>query len=252
VAAERKISVFVSLFRSNRRALGVLVISTVAISVNWSIYVWAVNDGRILESSLGYFIIPLVSILFGAAVFKERISKIQWLAIGLAATGVCCEVAAIGHLPFVSLSLAFTFGAYGLLKKLSTVDSLVGFTVETLFMTPFAVCWLIWSQYSGAAHFPYEAWIMLLLFGTGVISSVPLILFAWGVKRSAMTTVGLLQYISPTMMFLAGAVAYHEPVSPVRLISFALTWISIIIFTAESFRRAKKPEDKTSVENRLQ
>jgi chloramphenicol-sensitive protein RarD len=251
MAAMRKTSVFVSLFRSNLRAVGIIALSSVAVTSNWGIYIWAVNDGRILESSLGYFIIPLVSILFGAAVFREHISKIQWLAIGLAATGVCCEVAAIGHLPFVSLSLAFTFGAYGLLKKLSAVDSLLGFTVETLFITPFALSWLIWRQYSGAAHFPYGMWTTLLLIGTGVATSTPLIMFAWGVKRSAMITVGLVQYASPILIFLTGTVVYHEPVSSVRLLSFMLIWISIIIFTAESFLRAKKPADGENVENRL-
>ena len=247
LAAGRGISAFVSLFRSNRRALVLIALSSVTITANWSIYIWGVNNGRILECSLGYFINPLVSILFGLVVFKERLNKIQWLAIGIAAAGVFSEVAALGRLPFVSLSLAFSFGVYGLLKKLSAVESLVGFTIETLFVTPFALSWLVWRQYSGAAHFPYGAWTTSLLIGTGVITSVPLIMFAWGVKRSPLTTVGLVQYASPILMFLTGAVVYHEPVSLTRLLSFALTWISIIIFTAESLWRAKNaPQRLTS------
>ena len=238
-AAARKTSDFVSLFRTDRRALVILLFSSLAVTANWSIYIWAVNDGRILESSLGYFINPLVSILLGTVIFKERLSKIQWLAIGIAAIGVCLEVAAIGHLPFVSLGLAFSFGIYGILKKLSATESIVGFTVETLFITPFALAWLKWRQYSGLAHFPYGTWITLLLIGTGVATSTPLIMFAWGVKRSAMTTVGLIQYTSPILLLIIGTAVYHEPVSFVRLLSFALTWVSIIIFTADSFRRAK-------------
>ncbi|MCL2010709.1 MAG: EamA family transporter RarD [Synergistaceae bacterium] len=240
VGASRKVPDIVSLFRSNRRALAMLMLSSVVITANWSIYIWAVNDGRILECSLGYFINPLVSILFGTVVFRERLNKIQILAIGIAAAGVCSEVVALGYLPFVSLSLAFTFGAYGLLKKLSAVESLVGFSVETLFITPFFLTWLIWRQYSGDAHFPYGVWTTLLLIGTGLVTSAPLIMFAWGVKRSAMTTVGLIQYTSPILMFLTGTLLYHEPVSSARLLSFSLTWLSITIFTAESLRRAKK------------
>jgi chloramphenicol-sensitive protein RarD len=236
----RKGSEIVALFRRNRRALSMLVLSGAMVTANWGLYIWAVNDGRILESSLGYFINPLVSILFGVVVFRERLGKIQWLAMGVAAAGVCCEVGALGHLPFVSLGLAFTFGAYGLLKKLSAVESLLGFTVETLFMTPFFLSWLIWRQYSGLAHFPYEARVGLLLAGTGVVTAVPLILFAWGVKRSAMTTVGIVQYASPILMFLSATLGYHEPIPPARMLSFSLTWVSIAIFTADSFRRAKK------------
>jgi chloramphenicol-sensitive protein RarD len=178
--------------------------------------------------------------LFGVVIFKERLGKIQWLAIAIAASGVCCEVVALGHLPFVSLSLALTFGAYGLFKKLSAVESLLGLTVETLFITPFFLLWLIWRQYLGAAHFPYEARITLLLAGTGVVTAVPLILFAWGVRRSAMTTVGIVQYASPILMFLSATVVYHEPIPAVRMLSFVLTWISIAIFTADSLWRAKK------------
>ena len=244
LTAGKKVSDAVWLFRSNRRALVLLILSGVAISTNWSIYIWAINEGRILESSLGYFINPLVSILFGVVIFKESLNKIQWLAIGVAAIGVCSEVIALGHLPFVSLSLALTFGVYGLLKKLSAVESLVGFTVETLFITPFALAWLLWLQYSGVAHFPYGTWTTLLLVGAGVITSVPLIMFAWGVKRSAMITVGLVQYTSPILMFLTGALIYREPVSSVRLLSFVLIWISIIVFTAESLWRAKRTDGR--------
>ena len=234
-----KITDFVLLFRVNRRALAILTLSSLIVTSNWSLYIWAVNNGRILESSLGYFINPLFSIMLGTLIFKERLSKIQWLAIGIATAGVCSEIVALGRLPFVSLGLAFTFGLYGLLKKLSATESIVGFTVETMLITPFALAWLIWRQHSGMAHFPYGVWTTLLLFGTGIATSAPLIMFAWGVKRSAMTTVGLIQYTSPILIFITGTVIYHEPVSTVRLLSFVLTWISIIIFMAEEFRRNK-------------
>ena len=243
-AAWHKISDIVSLLRSNRRATALLVLSSVTISANWGIYIWAVNDGRILETSLGYFITPLVSMFFGAAIFKERLNKIQWLAIVIAVAGVCSEVVAIGYLPLVSLSLAFSFGAYGLMKKLSAVESLVGFTIETMLIAPLFLIWLIWRGYSGATDFSYGIWVTLLLIGTGVVTATPLITFAWGVKRSSMIAVGLIQYASPILIFLTGAVVYKEPVSSARLLSFVLIWISIIIFSAESLLRAKKLADK--------
>ncbi|MCL1874680.1 MAG: EamA family transporter RarD [Synergistaceae bacterium] len=239
VAAARKTRDFVSLFR-NRRELVTLMVSSVVVTGNWGLYIWAVNSGKILESSLGYFINPLISILLGTMVFKERLSMIQWLSIGVATVGVCAEVVELGHFPFVSLGLALLFGIYGLFKKLSAIESTVAFTVETLLITPFALLWLIWRQSSGAAHFPYDLWTTVLLIGTGIATSMPLIMFAWGVKRSAMTTVGLIQYTSPILMFITGTLVYHEPVSNVRLLSFTLIWISIIFFTVDSFLRAKK------------
>jgi len=241
IAASRRTWSVIAPFRSNRRVLVLIVLSSIAITANWGIFIWAVNNGRILETSLGYFMIPLISMLFGAVVLKESLTKIQWLAIGIAATGLCLEVVTLGNLPFVSLALAFSFGSYSLLKKLTAIESLVGFTIETLFIAPFALLWLVWLQYSGAAHFPYGIWTTSLLIGSGVVTSVPLIVFAWGVKRSAMTTVGLIQYTAPLLAFLIGTFVYHEPLPGTRLLSFVLTWIGIIIFTAESFWRAGRP-----------
>jgi chloramphenicol-sensitive protein RarD len=230
----------VSLVRSNRRTLAMLAISGVTITVNWYTFIWAVNNDRILETSLGYFINPLVSILFGVIIFRERLRKIQWLAIALAASGVCVEIAKLGQVPAVALMLAFTFGAYGLLKKMLTVDSITGLTTETLFITPFALFCLFWRQNTGAAHFPYQAWTNILLVSTGVLTAIPLIIFAWGVKRTTMTLIGLTQYTSPIMMFLSATLVYHESISPARLLTFSLTWAGIIVFTAESFWFAKK------------
>jgi len=250
IIAIRRTSEVVSLFRSNRRALVMLVLSGVAVSTNWGIYIWAVNDGRILESSLGYFINPLISMLFGVVIFKESLNNAQRLAFGISTAGVCFEIIALGHLPFVSLGLAFTFGIYGLLKKLSATESIVGMAVETLFIAPFALLWLVW-RYSGTAHFPDETWTALLLVGTGMVTAVPLIFFAWGVKRCPLTIVGVVQYASPALLFLSATLVYHEPIPPVRLLSFVLIWISIIIFTVDSLRRARNSADLQKVENGL-
>ena len=234
-ALTRRWGEFTLLFRS-RRALGMLAFSSLTVSANWCIYIWAVNDGRILESSLGYFINPLVSILFGVVFFKEHLGKLQRLAVVLAAAGVCAEVLSLGRLPLVSLGIAFTFGLYGLLKKMSRAESLVGFAAETLLITPFALWWLVWRQQAGLAHFPYDPRRTFLLIGAGVVTAVPLILFAWGVKRTTMTTVGVTQYTSPILMFLTATLLYHEPMPPARWLSFLLIWASLLLFT-----KAQKP-----------
>jgi chloramphenicol-sensitive protein RarD len=230
----------VSLFRDNRASLATLALASVAITANWYLYIWAVNTGRILETSLGYFINPLLSILFGVAVFRERLRPFQVLAIGIAVCGVGVEVAALGSLPLLALGIAFTFGCYGLLKKMVHVDSLSGLALETLFIVPFALAWLIWLQKTGAAHFPYGAAMNLLLVGAGVLTAAPLVAFAWGLKRTPMTLVGFTQYASPILTFLTATLLYHEPMPPARVASFSLIWAAILLFTAESFLRAKK------------
>jgi chloramphenicol-sensitive protein RarD len=224
-----------ALFRSNRNALSRLAFSGAVITANWYLYIWAINNGRILETSLGYFINPLVSILFGMIFFNERLRKVQWAAVTLAVCGVLAEVANLGRLPIVSLSIAFTFGLYGLLKKLSAVDSMTGMFVETALMTPFALIWLAWRQSAGLSAFPYTLRLDLLLAGAGVLTAIPLIVFSWGVSRISLTAIGLIQYTSPIMTFLTATLVYHEPMPTARVISFALIWAAIIIFTAESF-----------------
>ncbi|MDR1515163.1 MAG: EamA family transporter RarD [Synergistaceae bacterium] len=224
-----------ALVRSNPKALLGLAFSGAIITVNWYLYIWAVNDGRILETSLGYFINPLVSILFGMIFFDERLRKAQWAAVTLAVCGVLAEVANLGRIPVFSLGLAFTFGLYGLLKKLSTVDPITGLFVETALMTPFALVWLAWRQSAGLSAFPYPLRLDLLLAGAGILTAAPLMVFAWGVSRISMTVIGLIQYTSPIMTFLTATLVYHEPMPTARIISFALIWAAIIIFTAESF-----------------
>jgi chloramphenicol-sensitive protein RarD len=210
------------------------------VTANWYLYIWAVTSGRILETSLGYFINPLLSIVLGVVVFRERLRPLQTLAVGLAACGVVVEVAALGHLPLVALGIALTFGTYGMLKKMISADSLSGLTLETLFIVPFALLWLVWRQNKGMAHFPYNVEITALLFGAGALTATPLITFAWGVRRTTMTAVGLTQYASPILTFLTATLIYHEPMPLARWFSFAFIWAGIIAFTAESFLHLRK------------
>jgi chloramphenicol-sensitive protein RarD len=232
----------VSLFRRNRSSLGLLACSGATVTANWYLYIWTINSGRILEASLGYFINPLLSILFGVVVFRERLRPLQALAVGFAACGVAVEVVAFGRLPLGALGIAFTFGVYGLLKKLIVADSLSGLTLETLFIVPFALLWLAWRQNAGMAHFPYSTEVNALLIGAGALTATPLIVFAWGVRHTTMTTVGLTQYASPILSFLTATLVYHEPMPLARWLSFALIWLGIIVFTTEPFLRPRPKE----------
>jgi chloramphenicol-sensitive protein RarD len=245
LAATRKGSEALSLLRS-RRALPRLALSGTIITVNWYMYIWAVNSGRILETSLGYFINPAVSILFGVIIFRERLGKVQWLAMGIAFCGVCVEVAELGRVPVVSLGLAVTFGLYGLLKKTFAVDSIAGLAIETALIAPFALLWLAWRQSIGAARFPYPLGVDLLLAGAGALTAFPLVVFAWGVGKTKMTILGLIQYTSPVMTFLTATLIYREPISTGRMFSFSLIWAGIIIFTAESLLASKRGKQSPS------
>jgi chloramphenicol-sensitive protein RarD len=239
LVASRSLKSLSSLFRPGRTLL-LLAASSAVISANWYLYIWAVNSGRILETSLGYFINPLVSILFGMIFFGERLRKAQWAAAAIASCGVIAEVVNLGSIPVVSLGLAFTFGLYGLLKKLSPAGSIAGMMAETAIMAPFALLWLVWRQHAGLSSFPYPLRIDILLAGAGVVTATPLVVFAWGVSRVSMTLLGLIQYTSPIMTFLMATFIYHEPMPLLRLVSFALIWAAIIIFTAESFMAGKR------------
>jgi chloramphenicol-sensitive protein RarD len=235
-----RLSGALALLKSGGKPLILLAFSSAVITANWYLYIWAVNGGRILETSLGYFINPLVSILFGMIFFKERLRKTQQAAFAIALCGVLAEAANLGRIPVVSLGLAFTFGIYGLLKKLSPVSPMTGMMAETAIMAPFAIIWLIWRQHAGLSSFPYQPRIDLLFAGAGVLTAMPLIVFAWGVGRVSMTFLGLIQYTSPIMTFLTATLIYHEPMPASRILSFALIWIAIIVFTAESFMAGKK------------
>ncbi|MDR1048663.1 MAG: EamA family transporter RarD [Synergistaceae bacterium] len=240
LALTRGMKTVASLFRDNRSSLPTLALASAALTANWYLYIWAVNNGRILETSLGYFICPLISILFGVVVFRERLWPFQVLAVGIAACGVGVEVAVLGSLPLVALGIALSFACYGLLKKMVRVDALSGFALETLFIVPFALAWLAWLQKTGAAHYPYGTALNVLLAGAGVLTALPLLTFAWGLKRTPMTLVGLSQYASPGLSFLTATLLYHEPMPSARVVSFSLIWTAILLFTAESFLRAKR------------
>jgi chloramphenicol-sensitive protein RarD len=237
-------------FRAAALTWGVLriyLISAALIGVNWLTYVWAVNAGFIVETSLGYFINPLLSVLMGVVFLRERLRAWQWLPIGLATAGVLYltfayrvgaaeGLTAHGALPWIALTLAFSFGLYGLIKKVAPLNSLYGLTLETGILFLPALAYLIYSDVAGQGAFLHTSTGSdLLLVGAGAVTTVPLLMFAAGVRRIPLSLVGILQYITPTMQFLLGVLVYKEPFTHTRLIGFGIVWIALIIFGVEGF-----------------
>ncbi|MCK6567228.1 MAG: EamA family transporter RarD [Chloroflexi bacterium] len=232
-------------FRSvafNRRTLGIYTIAGVLLSANWLIYVWSVNAGFIVETSLGYFINPLLSVLFGVIFLRERLRPAQWVPVIIAAIGVTYLTVAYGRPPWIALSLAVTFGLYGLVKKLSPLGSVYGLTLETGIVFPIALLYLIVVQAGGAGEFLRDGFtIDLLLIGAGVVTTIPLLMFASAAKQIPLNMIGVLQYFAPTIQFLIGVFIYKEPFDHTRLIGFGIVWLALIIFWVENFIAHRNP-----------
>jgi chloramphenicol-sensitive protein RarD len=231
----------VALVRAPRK-LGLLAASAVLLSFNWLIFIWAVNAGHVLDSSLGYFINPLVNVLLGVLFLRERLTRPQVAAVGLAAAGVLALVVRAGHVPWVSLSLAATFGGYGLLRKVGGVDAVAGLFVETLILAPAAGGWLAWLARAGTGHFAAGGRQALLLAAAGAVTAVPLIWFALGVQRLRLATVGLLQYISPSMQFAVAVFAFGETFTAAHGLAFGCIWVSLAIYSADALQAARRAE----------
>lgn len=210
------------------------------IGVNWYIYIWAVNAGFIVETSLGYFINPLVNVLLGALFLGERLRKVQYIAVGLAAAGVIYLTLSYGALPWIALSLAFTFGFYGLLKKRVTIRPTHGLTLETAILFPFALAYLLFITSRGEAQvLAASPFIVLLVMAAGVITSVPLIAFAAAAQRLTLTSLGLMQYMAPTLQFCIGIFVYKEPFSSAQLVGFVIIWTALLLYTGETIQHQR-------------
>ena len=224
------------------KTIAIYSIAAVLLSVNWLIYVWGVNAGFIIETSLGYFINPLISVLLGVIFLRERLRMMQWLPVALAAVGVLYLTLAYGRLPWIALSLAFSFGIYGLVKKLAPLGSLYGLTLETALVFPLALFYLAFVGFRETGSFLHEGALTdLLLIGTGAVTSIPLLMFASAARQIPLTMIGVLQYIAPTIQFLIGIFLYHEPFDRSRLIGFGLVWIALIVFWAENYLASRVP-----------
>jgi chloramphenicol-sensitive protein RarD len=217
------------------RTLVLFTASALLLSVNWFVYIWGVNAGFIVETSLGYFINPLVSVLMGVFFLGERLRKGQWGAIALAAVGVIYLTVRYGALPWIALTLATTFALYGLIRKTAPLGSLEGLSLETALMFLPALGYLIYLESQGTAAFGHVDGQTTLLLGlAGVATAVPLLFFAAGARRIKLATIGILQYIAPTLQFLIGVLVYHESFSVDRLVGFSLIWLALVIYSAEN------------------
>jgi len=218
-------------------AAGIYALAAVLIGANWFLYVWGVNAGLVVETSLGYFITPLISVLLGVVVFRERLRRLQVIAVGLAAAGVAYLTITYGSLPWLALGLAFSFGSYGLVKKQAPLGSLEGLTLETAMLVVPATAYLLVAAAGENAAFLHTGLRTdLLLVGGGLVTIGPLLLFASSVQRVPLSIVGILQYISPTIQFLLGVFLLGEPFSRTQFIGFAVVWTAVVVFAIDGLR----------------
>lgn len=224
----------------NRRAMVLLCITAVLIAVNWLLYVYAVNSGHILAGSLGYYLNPLANVLLGRVVLKERLSWLQWASVALAAAGISAlAMDALGHL-WISLTLCASFATYGLLRKIAPVDAVAGLAIETMLLLPFAAGWLFWEWTSGNAVFGSGSpAILALIVGAGVVTATPLLLFTAAARQLAYSTLGMLQFLAPTMQFLLAVLIYGEPFTNAHAIAFAAIWGALGLYVLALVRHAR-------------
>jgi chloramphenicol-sensitive protein RarD len=223
--------------RSQPRLLGVSAISATLLSANWLTYIWSVTNGHVIEASLGYFITPLVNVLLGYTVLHERLRKAQWAALALAAAGVLWLAWQGGRFPWIAVVLACTFGGYGLMRKTAPLGPLEGLTLETMLLTPLALGLGTWGLWKGVGGFPTQSTLTnAMLIGIGPVTAIPLLLFAAGARRISMSTLGLLQYLGPSIQFVLGLWLFKEPFSGARAVGFGLIWAALVVYSLEAWR----------------
>lgn len=221
----------------SRRTLATFAVTTALIAGNWGIFIWAIVAGRVLEVSLGYFINPLMSVVLGLAVLGERLRPRQWLAVGLAVAAVANQTVAVGAPPWMGLWLAGSFAVYGLLRKTARAESLTGLAIETGLLAPIALAYLVWLGADGA-FLLRDRITDLLLLAAGPVTALPLLFFAHAARRLRLATVGLLQYLAPSIQFVMAVLWWREPFTSAHLVTFALIWVALAVYTWESLRRA--------------
>jgi chloramphenicol-sensitive protein RarD len=227
---------------ADRKALITYMVTASILGVNWFIYIWAINSGYLVEASLGYFINPLVNVLLGVIILKERMRIGQWAAIAIAALGVLYLTLDYGHIPWIALVLAFSFGFYGLLRKIGPLNSLEGLSAEmTILLIP-AVIFLLYLEIKGQSTFGHVGFTKnSLLVLAGIATALPLLFFASAARRIKLATIGVLQYISPSFQFLLGVFVYHEEFPRERFIGFIIIWVALLVFTLEGILNKKQP-----------
>ena len=226
---------------ADRRTRTILTAAAIVIAFNWGAYIWGVNNGHVVETSLGYFINPLVTVLMGVVFLGERLRRLQWVALSIATLAVVGLTIEYGRPPWVALVLAFSFGSYGLAKKKAGAGAVESLTFETLVLAPIALGYILFLTASGDAEFGTNGSVhVALLVSTGIVTAIPLICFGAAATRVSLTTLGLLQYLAPTLQFALGVLLFHEPMPTMRWIGFGLVWVALVIFTAESINHRRR------------
>jgi chloramphenicol-sensitive protein RarD len=240
VLALRRAAAFRTMVR-DRRVVRLLTLGAALITVNWATYIWGVNNGHVVETSLGYFINPLVTVLMGVFILGERLRPWQWAALGISAVAVAVLTLDYGRLPWVALVLAFSFGSYGLCKKQAGAPAVESLTLETMVMAPLALTYLSVLSLRGESSFTHHgAGHVLLFMSTGLVTAVPLICFGGAAIRVPLVTLGLLQYLAPVLQFALGVLWFHEDMPLGRWVGFVLVWVALVIFTVESLRHRRR------------
>lgn len=244
LAITRKLGLFFGLIRS-RRTLGILAFASFLLTINWGVYIWSVTVDRVVESALGYYITPLMSVTFGVLILKERIRPAQKVAVALAAIGVLVLTIGYGTLPWIALALAMTWGGYSLIKKQLGLGALESLSVETLVALIPSSAYIAYLYREGSSSFGTSLSTSLLLIGGGLATVVPLLLFNGATNRLPLVTVGLLQYLTPTIMFFIGVGINHEDMRPVKLVGFVLIWVALFIFGRDLVRSSRSLDDRS-------
>jgi chloramphenicol-sensitive protein RarD len=233
----------------SRRATLYCLAAGIAVATNWFFFIYAVNIGRVIETSLGYFMTPLVNVLFGAILLRERLTRWQIVSVLLAASGVLYLTFGYGRFPWIAVTLCTTFGLYGLLRKKSGTAAIPGLFIETVLLVPAAIAYLFLLKTKGALVFDRGGWwLSILLISTGVVTAVPLFWFGYAARYLRLTTIGFLQYLAPTGSFFLGVFLYHEPFTRGHLITFSFIWIALAIFTAEAIFRWRSVKVRQGLE----
>lgn len=240
ITATGRWRVFVAIAR-DRRLMLILTGAAITIALNWGGFIYGVTNDHVIETSLGYFINPLVTVLLGVFVLRETLRPVQWAAVGIGAISVVVLAIDYGRLPWIALLVAFSFATYGFLKKKADLGSFEGLGMETLILTPVAIAYLVFLQVQGTLTFAHEGTgNALLLMGTGVVTAIPLLMFGAAATRLSLTTIGLLQYLGPFIQFILGLTVFGEEMSPARWVGFALVWLALVVFTYDGLSNRRK------------
>ena len=235
IATMKRPRVFIKLFAA-----------TALISINWIVYIWATNNGHVVEASLGYYINPIIIIAIGVLLLKEKMRKLQWVSVSIAAFGVLVLTIDYGRLPWIALALALSWGTYGFIKKQLGLGALEGLGIETAISAPFYLAYLAWIGSQGDGHFTYQPGLTLLLIGSGVVTAIPLLLFNGAGNRLPYTIIGLLQFITPTLQFSIGVWVRHEEMSQARWAGFLIIWTALVVLATDLVKSSRTIDDSVA------